>query len=170
MSQNIFTKGRSWQNFQDLENRILQCFEYVALDKKHENVWSDRFGELLVRVGSTIDSFFYRMRDCDVFSNTLGIHELRQKNEPTISDYRVFFEPFYKLSEAEVLIQNGDFSMSYYPFKEFKSNDGPKWWKSYNKVKHEWFNSLSEHGTLINVVKALGSLFLLNVLHKDCQR
>ena len=109
-----------------------------------------------------------KARECNIFDHEQGIQELRKEKEPNISDYREFFEGYYKLSGAEVkIIPNGVLYKSYFPFEAFNSNSSPNWWFSYNKIKHEWYDSLEENGTLINVVEALGGLFILNVLHKD---
>lgn len=172
MSVNIFLDGHSWQNFQDLENKVLECLDYVALDTVHEEVWSNRFGELLIRIGSAIDSFFNKARECYYFDKEQGIKDLRQQNQPDILDYCKFFERYYQLSEAFVAIHqpNGIFYKAYSPFSEFKQNQSPSWWKSYNKVKHEWYDSSREHGNLKNVIESLGGLFILNVLHKDSQK
>ena len=73
---NIFSSGQSWHNYEDLETNVLECFTYVALDVDHLEVWSNRLGELLLRIGSAIDSFFYTARTSSLFENEQGIQEL----------------------------------------------------------------------------------------------
>lgn len=167
---NIFSRGQSWHNYEDLETNVLECFTYVALDVDHLSVWSNRLGEILLRIGSAIDSFFYTARASPLFENEHGIQKFRDKNEPSINDYRSFFERYYKLSQANVEVRpNGVFFKTIIPFHEFQTNHSPQWWKAYNKIKHEWYNSRKQMATLNNVLEALASLFLLNILHKDGQ-
>ncbi|MHA2112322.1 MAG: hypothetical protein ACW98W_12640 [Candidatus Hodarchaeales archaeon] len=167
---NIFSRGQSWQKYQELEDRIIDCFDYVALDKQHLLVYSNRFGELLLRIGSALDSLLSKARACKAFDNEEGIQSLRQKSHPTIEDYRHFYERYYQLSQVQVTVElDGVQFDTIHPFNTYKQNKNPNWWSAYNKVKHEWYDHLQTKGTFKNLLEALAGLFTINVLHKDAQ-
>ena len=51
------------------------------------------------------------------------------------------------------------------PFSQFNVSNGvPNWWTAYNRLKHEYYDHLTE-ANLDNVLYALGGLLILNVLH-----
>jgi hypothetical protein len=80
--------------------------------------------------------------------------------------FRGFFEPIFQLSDGKVDVSYGltEYGVIY-PFKKFNTNNIPDWWKSYNHVKHEWFECIDE-ATLKNNIEALTGLFMLNILYK----
>ena len=80
--------------------------------------------------------------------------------------FRDFFEPIFQLSDGKVDVSYGltEYGVIY-PFKKFNTNNIPDWWKSYNHVKHEWFECIDE-ATLKNNIEALTGLFMLNILYK----
>jgi len=163
--------------FSRLEKEFMNTARYVALETVHNNVWSEKFGELLIRTGDLIDSFFRIMVDSKSLDNEntvtqlrAKIHKERQQNpnwSPNINDFRETFEPIFQLSNVEV---EADYGLTYYgklqPFKDFDKGS-PSWWLPYNKVKHEIFEQMERTATLANVINALGGLFSLNILHLE---
>jgi len=175
-----FERGKSWFMYSRLEREFIDTTSYVALETVHDNVWSERFGDILVRTGDLVDSFFRLMIDSKSLDNEQSVTNLRAKIErerqadpkwfPKISDFRTTFEPIFKLSNVEV---EADYGLTYYgklqPFKSF-DNQNPPWWDPYNKVKHEIFQEIEKKATLENAINALAALFVLNILHKESQR
>jgi len=152
---------RSWYKYNNLEKELVDSTRYVPLMNSHNIVWSEFLGDLLVKVGNTIDSFFRF-----AYTNDTG----KPHSSCDINNFRDFFEPKYQLSGVLVEAAYGLTEYgSIKPFKEFNSNIKPKWWDAYNHVKHEWFDCLQE-ATLENTLNALAGLFILNILYKESQK
>lgn len=175
-----FERGKAWFLYSKLERDFIDTTSYVALETVHDNVWSEKFGEILTRTGDLVDSFFRLMIDSKSLDAETQVKTLRakilteQKTNanwfPKITDFSATFDPIFKLSSVEV---EADYGLTYYgkllPFKNF-DKQSPPWWEPYNKVKHEIFEQIEKRATLENVINALASLFVLNILHKESQR
>jgi len=171
-----FERGKAWFLYSKLEKEFIETTSYVALESGHNDVWSEKFADLLVRIGDLVDSFFRHMVDSRSLDNEKAVKELRERIRkkpdwhPNISDFRMTFDPIFQLSNVEV---EADYGLTYYgklrPFKDF-DKQSPNWWDAYNKVKHEIFGQIEEKATLQNTITALAGLFVLNILHKESQR
>ena len=121
-------------------------------------------------VGSTVDSVFNEMRRSQLIPSEKLPIELRDNPQPNIGNYRETFGKIYQLSEIELSVHYG---LTNYgtikPFDAFGLSKTPEWWEAYNNVKHEFFQNMHE-GTLDHLVRALGGLFALNIIHKDSQQ
>lgn len=170
-----FERGKAWFMYNRLEREFIETTSYVALETYHGNVWSEKFGELLVRIGDLVDSFFRFMVNSKSLDNEKTVKELRKtirkkpKWNPDIIDFRTTFNPIFHLSSVEV---EADYGLTNYgklhPFKDF-GKKSPLWWDAYNKVKHEIFEQIEKKATLENTINALAGLFVLNILHKESQ-
>jgi len=175
-----FENGNTWFMYSKLERDFLDTTSYVALQINHNNVWSEKYGELLTRTGDLIDSVFRLMINSKSLDGETSVSTLRTKivkkrteNQnwfPKIGDFRSAFESVFQLSKIEV---DADYGLSSYgklnPFKDFDTKN-PSWWEPYNKVKHELFQEMEKKATLVHSLNALAGLFLLNILHKESQR
>lgn len=175
-----FERGKVWFLYSKLEREFIETASYVALETVHNDVWSERYGELLVRTGNMVDSTFRYMVNSKSLDNEKTVKELRRrvvderkKNanwSPNITDFRAAFEPIFQLSSVEV---EADYGLTYYgklmPFKDFDKKS-QIWWDSYNKVKHELFEQIEKRATLENTINALAGLFILNILHKESRK
>jgi len=162
----LFAKGAAWQDFADLESELIEIMSYVPLRKKHNDVWSRKFGRLLDETGSAVDSFF------KVVMAGGRLFEGKSKKEMKdldIVDYRKVIGPTYRLAEAQVVVSDGIAPYAEMdPFVAFASDKSPNWWKAYNNYKHSRYADTAI-ATLRNSVEALAGLFILNVLHKENQ-
>lgn len=166
-----FRNGLAWYKFKKLEREFLDATLYFPFEKKHEDIWSEFFSDLLVKIGNSCDSFFRIMLQYKKFEEFPHVRELKQRRQKKdINYFREFFEPIYQLSGVEVEIRKGpEIFGKCSPFKEFKNSKIPEWWTSYNHVKHQWFERMNE-ATLGNSIDALCGLFVLNILHKESQK
>ena len=158
----------------------METTSYVALETAHSEVWSEKFAELLLRIGSSVDSFFRYMVESESLDNQEKVKKLREKIKnqrkkkpdwsPNITDFRKSFNAIFQLSTVEV---EADYGLTYYgklqPFKDFDKRS-PTWWFSYNKLKHEMLEQLETRATLENTINALAALFVLNILHKESRK
>jgi len=165
----IFHRGMAWHTYQNLERDFIDVTRYVALERENGATYSERIAQLLLLTGSTVDSIFFEMRTSPSLDGKNGVAELRQNPEPNIGQYRDVYEPIYQLSTVGVVAHHG---LTNYgtikPFDPFLPKQSPSWWVAYNDIKHEFYQNWRK-GTLDNLVRALGALFTLNVLHKDAQ-
>jgi len=166
----IFQRGMSWHTYLNLERDFIDITRYVALDRNHAGVWSEKISQLLLLTGSTVDSSFKEMGVSSFLDKFKPVIELQQKPEPNIGDYREAYDPIYQLSGVELRVRYGlaDYG-KINPFQPFAPKNNPAWWNAYNDVKHGFFQSMDK-GTLDNLVHALGALFALNILHMDSKK
>lgn len=175
-----FERGKVWFLYRKLEREFIETTSYVALETIHENVWSEKFGELLIRMGSSVGSFFNLMinsksldKEKTVTKLRDTIKEKRQKKSdwsPTITYFRKAFNSVFQLSSVDV---EASYGLTNYgklkPFRDFERK-APSWWEAHNKLKHEFYQKLEERAILRNAINALVGLFILNILHKESQR
>ena len=166
--ENIFTSGLAWKIFKDLETAFINYIEYVPLRKEHDKVYSPKLLQLILQIGSSIDTLFKNMVACDDLDSMNSIQDLREKverNSAGISDFRKIFNSFYELSSQEIQIrQDLHIYGSINPFEDFSLERSPYWWKAYTAVKHDWHKNIKK-ANLKNTVSSLAGLFLLNVIH-----
>jgi len=184
-----FERGKVWFIYNKLEKEFIETTSYVALEVVHKEVWSEKYGELLIKIGGAVGSFFDLMINSKSLNNEQKVKELRAKIQakrqksmakqkkskkksewnPTMADYRRAFSQVFQLSAVEV---EASYGLTYYgrlkPFEGFRTRP-PVWWDSYNKVKHQFFEQIEQKATLQNALGALASLFVLNILHKESQ-
>lgn len=171
-----FERGKAWFMYSELEKEFIETISYVALETAHNDVWSQKYSGLLVRIGDMIDSFFRYMVNSKSLDNEKTVQELRGKItknpdwHPDISDFRKTFNSLFELSNVEVETEYGlTYYGKLYPYKDF-DRKSPPWWDSYNDVKHKIFEQIEKGATLGNTLNALASLFVLNILHKENQQ
>jgi hypothetical protein len=170
---NPFSRGLAWYRYKRLQDEFIDATQYFPFEQKHETIWSEFFSDLLTKVGGSVDGFFRKMLEDSRFDSFSHVPALKSGDRPRdINYFRDFFDPIYQLSTVEVKTAYG---LTFYgtcrPFEGFldPQNDKiPKWWNSYNHVKHGWYENIEE-ATLKNTVEALAGLFVLNVLHKESQ-
>jgi len=61
-----FERGKVWFIYSKLEREFIETTSYVALETVHKDVWSEKFGDLLIRIGSSVGSFFF------ILTNSFG--------------------------------------------------------------------------------------------------
>ena len=135
-----------------LEKRLLNSFNYVQLDKDNGTTFSNEFSSILRDSGSVFSSL---------------IDKIYRKVNPNIKkklffkDYRKFILnecpnfPFRTISIRML------FPFKLKPYEAFKDLNGiPKWWDSYNKIKHLDIEKRKE-GNLKNTINAVGALAIL---------
>lgn len=184
-----FERGKVWFIYNRLEKEFIETTSYVALEMVHKEVWSEKYGELLIKIGGAVGSFLDLMIDSKSLDNEQKVIELKTKIQaerqksiakqkkskkkfewnPTMADHRRAFSQVFQLSAVEV---EASYGLTNYgklkPFKGFRTRP-PVWWDSYNKVKHQFFEQIEQKATLQNALGALASLFVLNILHKESQ-
>lgn len=151
-----------WQEYLDLEIEFEKIISYVPLTQDHFDVWSLKIGDLLIVLGSVMDSFFKLSLDDNEFDGTNNIADIRVKERHNMADYRSLFESIYALSTKKIYIRSLDDFIC--PFEEWGKGKSPLWWDDYQKVKHNRFLN-KENATIKTLLYCMAGMFLLNVIH-----
>ncbi|AXV36827.1 MAG: hypothetical protein CIT01_00735 [Methanobacterium sp. BRmetb2] len=178
----------TWEeDYKSLESEFLDFIKYVPLSNEHEKVWSLKLANLLLLIGSSIDSFFkcalasfksrvenhynykynyrgisYTIEDFKAVSN---FYEYILKDvDPNMGLYRNVFEDFYQLSNKSVHVSRTEEKIT--PFNEWRKDKSPQWWINYRQLKHGKFQN-KKLATLEIVLDSLAALFLLNIYTLD---
>lgn len=171
-----YLRGMNWHTYNYLDTRLNELSRYISFAPENKVTWSEALADLLILTGSAVDSFFRDMGGCPNIETNTHYKKVQQRVSKdnrnwNIYDFKDAYEPLYQLSKNEVEIP---FGLSYYgviqPFREFDIADKeiPTWWNAYNHLKHNYYDSLEE-ANLDNVLNSLGSLLILNALHKCSQ-
>jgi hypothetical protein len=64
-----YSKGLNWYTYQTLEKKVLEISRIVAIDNINKTTWSEDLANLLILVGSSVDSFFRDMELCSYIQN-----------------------------------------------------------------------------------------------------
>ncbi len=151
-----------WEEYCTLEKEFKEIISHIPLVENHLKVWSFKIGDLLIVLGSVMDSFFKLSLNDKEFDNINMITELRNKERHDMSDYRNIFENKYHLSIKKVYIRRLDIFCE--PFKLWSQNKSPDWWEDHQAVKHNRFIN-KEKAQLESLLNGMAGLFLLNVIH-----
>ncbi|MCX9009695.1 MAG: hypothetical protein OIN66_01115 [Candidatus Methanoperedens sp.] len=167
----MYKSGYSVNIFKILERDVIDFLNYIPIDyyidSKRKNIYSPRLAELLIRIGSQIDTFF---------RNWVIVHEIyNKKNKKQLNDvYDLKFSNFKDIeSDKKVILSNKEIKIIatdeiITPFLYWTDKRYPLWWDAYNKVKHNGFIYKSD-GNLLNVIESLSALFLLNCIHNETE-
>jgi hypothetical protein len=155
-----------WDEYRHLENDFLESLNFVPLTNEHYNVWSLYYGDLLLRTGSIIDSFFRRSIYSHKLNDAKNIADYRAMQDKSINfgTYQKLFGAYYNLSSKKI------FDLRTYspiiPFENWNNGRSPQWWDNYNQVKHDRFEN-RKLATMKTTLDALSGLFIINILHKE---
>lgn len=165
-----FCQGKTWHTYNYLESRLVDISRYITLDEQNNSTWSEALADILVLTGNAMDTFFRKMSECPNFEDDPNIREIKKPVKKwTINEYRSIYEPYYELSKNQVIVHSVlGRTQTLTPFCDF-SKKTPCWWTAYNKVKHEYYDSLQK-ANLQNVLNCLGGLLILHALHLCSKR
>jgi hypothetical protein len=166
----MFRDGNAWTAYRQLEGDLLEITKYVALVRQHDNVYSEKLADLMIRAGGLVDTTFRQMINYQGLNSQHDVEEKRRKvrnNRATIEDYRECFETYYGLSSLRVDVHKNNYG-TICPFSEFASNSSPLWWRSYTKLKHDIFSNVNL-ATVSSGLSNIAALFLLNVFHMEAR-
>lgn len=148
---------RAWHYFLTLERDCAATAAYVEPHAANHLAFSDRYAGLLLLIGSEVDVV------AKAISRRLDGGAKAEK----IDRYRDLITARYpRLHGIEVEIPRYDLRLR--PWSEWGTAEPatPRWWRSYNKVKHDRLQN-REHASQINVLEGLSGLFVLNLyLHE----
>lgn len=155
-----------WASYESLEDAFIDFLSYVPMTHKHKEVWSPKLANLIVNIGSTIDSTFKSYLESPTLDTAKDIDKIRSdQRKQTIYAFQKVYDAGYSFSNREVyLLAPAEKLM---PWSNWQKQDTPPiWWTAYNKVKHDRFKNITK-ANLENTLNALSGLFLVCVILKE---
>lgn len=158
-----------WSVYKNLENELISLSNVIHIDDNQLDVYSIKIATLLVNTCVEIEALSKELyfiaggaipqNDNELYFDTgcLGL-----------------LNDVWLLSQKKIQITSTNFFLQDKDNKEFaplhkahkRGSSGASWAKAYQAVKHNRVKSLKE-GTLKQLIRALGALFLLNVYYLD---
>lgn len=152
----------AWNEYISLENEFKNIILHIPLVEEHLKVWSLKIGDILIVLGSVIDSFLKLSIKDKALDGAVNIKEIRKQKELNMAHYREVFDNFYNLSSKYVYVRHMEKRIQ--PFANWSNGRGLKWWNAYQNVKHDRFANKKE-ATVENLLYGLAGLFLLYIIH-----
>ena len=154
-----------WASYEPLEDTFIDFLSYVPWTQKHKEVWSPKLANLLLNIGSIIDSTFRSYLESPTLNTAKDIDNIRSdQRKQDINGFQKVYDDVYSFSNKEAyFLYTGDKLTSW---SDWQKRGKPKWWTNYNKVKHDRFKNRTE-ANLENTLNALSGLFLVCVILKE---
>lgn len=145
-------KEMFWNYYKNIERRVLELQDYAAFRKGNFRTCSNEIISLILLVGAEFDHLCKYVCGFD----------LRESH--CIEEYKSWLTANWQSIES-VAVAIVDSNLKMRPFKDWRLDSGivsPKWWSSYNKVKHDRSDNYSR-GNLGNLLYALSALYALEL-------
>lgn len=140
-----------WKHYLIIEEDFIKTHRYVELDRDNFTTFSVEYTKLLQSIGSEFDVVSKEI--CKFY----GYY-----NKSRIFEYApVIIQSFTDLCSQKLMVKSNN-SIVIEPLKDWTIQPyykSPKWWTSYNKIKHDRVNNFAL-ANLENVIFGLASLFL----------
>ena len=119
-----------WSQYISLEKEFLVTLQYLALDVKNEDAYSQAYAKLMLEIGSEVDVVFKEY--CKTIDTNF------KNSYKTIDRYKESIKTCNPMFiQQEILVRNDYPTIK--PWIEWNVLDksvSPYWWTAYNKVKH----------------------------------
>jgi hypothetical protein len=154
-----------WASYEPLEDDFIDFLSYVPWTPKHKEVWSPRLANLLVNIGSIIDSTFKSYLESPILNTAKDIEKIRiDQGKQTINAFQKVYDAVYSFSDRDIYLLSPEEKLI--PWSNWQKQDTPPWWTAYNKVKHDRFKNITK-ANLENTLNALSGLFLVCAILKE---
>lgn len=169
----MYKSGHTLNIYEDLESSVIEFLRYIPLeyypkDQDRELIYSPKLANILISIGSQIDTFFRNwslvQANCHAYSDK-EIKELSFMNYKSVENDVHLSNKKLISGSTEIIIKPFD-QWSNWKQSTDPSRDTRCWWNAYNHTKHNSFFHRRE-GNMNNVIKSLGALFILNCEHPE---
>lgn len=143
-----------WKHYLVIEENFVKTHRYVELDENNFTTFSVEYTKLLQSIGSEFDVVSKEI--CKFYGH--DNKNIIYKYAPNI------IRNFTDLCDQRLKIKDNS-SIVVEPLKDWivqPQYKSPKWWTSYNKIKHDRVNNYAQ-ASLENVLFGLASLFLVEM-------
>lgn len=139
-----------WNYFLALEADLDTLSRYIEFDPKNDEVFSIELAHLLLASSSETDVVLKKLcLQLDPYQKPKKIYQYME----------IVCAYLPEMADEEVFISR--FGRSTKPWINFKTNEVPFWWTSYNKVKHQRGEHFPQ-ANLRNVINSIGALLVAN--------
>jgi len=152
--------------YKQIEKRMIETSDFVTLSNSNKDCFSIVFAEIIKSSAG-----LFEVLSKYVYSQIFEVNKTKDIKGLNIFDY-LSLDKFGRFSLQEIssiyLLSPFDSAEVYQPFhalkdwdkeSKIKDNQIPKWWTSYNKIKHS-NEGLEKYATLENSLGALGGVFV----------
>jgi hypothetical protein len=137
-----------WNYFIALENDLAQTSRYIEFEKKNFKTYSIELAHLLLASASEVDV---------ITKGICGLLEPTARAENINHYQRIIRRNLPEFAKETIYVPR--FNLTLKPWSNWKANQNPLWWRSYNKVKHER-SEYFPNANLKNVLNAMGGLLV----------
>ena len=131
-----------------IEQDLIKISRYVEFSNDNFATYSIEFARILLSASAEIDVLLKQI--CTFIEP--------EKAKKNIDDYRQVITNKLKSFTSEKFFIDR-YNLSFNPWDNWKDGKNPKWWGSYNNVKHHRNESYSE-ANLVNAINATGALLI----------
>lgn len=157
-----------WARYLILEEAFLEFEKYIPFSDEHAQITSPYLDDLLIRICTSLESFFKAASHCKIFDDieeqsALVLIRNNPKNA-SIKIIEAIFNQYYTFSSKKVHHIYPIYKQFFMPYENWNQDNSPQWWIDYNGIKH---NGFITSVTYENVRNSLGALFLAIVSHLE---
>ncbi len=155
-----------WDDFCQIESSFKESVRYLPVLPENSNVWSLHYADLLLKIGTVLDSVFRdSISTSDYPDSEKIIMNNLKRDDLNMRHYRELYEAKNNLSSKKILYLH-DSPQIIGPFSAWASDNSLCWWKAYNNVKHDRSLNITE-ATQQNTINALAGLFLILLSQRE---
>lgn len=141
----------------ELENDFFDTESYVTIEEDNYKTYSIQYTKLYLSICGEIDCILKEL--CRNIDSTNIANSIN-------SYYPIVTKSFENFKQEGVYFKKEKIEL--YPWEEWKEELSPKWWKYYNKIKHQRLDEEPDTNTpyykfanLENVLNALAALYIV---------
>ncbi|MCH8942889.1 MAG: hypothetical protein IIA48_10700 [Bacteroidetes bacterium] len=142
-----------WNFFLALEKDLNNVSRYIEFSESNWDTYSIELVRLLLTVSSEVDVLLKELcllLDTNSNANNINDYKTRIKSKlPAFIEEKVFINRY---------------GLNFKPWSNWRGNDNPIWWCSYNHVKHKR-NQFYKDANLKNILNAFGALLITNLYY-----
>ena len=145
-----------WRFFLSLEKDFIALQDYIEIHPDNFKVYSLELSKILQSSCAEIDSVLRLI--CTEVDASCDFADHEQKNGKIGEYKKIIFKRFPQIDQAEIYLPH--LSDSIKPWAGWTNKNPPKWWDSYNLVKHYRHSNFKE-ARLENAINSMSALMLL---------
>lgn len=155
----------------EIERRFNHFLTAVTFKSEHLKVHSPLLAGILLDTGSLVESMLKSAMDNPRYDNTADIAAIRARRYVAappyynVNDSRTVFRPDQFYAKKVWFLSRSDSSFPWHAWMN-AAGPHPKWWQSYNHVKHDRFGNMAE-AKLGTIMHAMEATFLVLVQTLD---
>ena len=140
-----------WQFFESVDDELYSLSRTIEFTPENYTTFSVHLSRLYLSICSEID----------VVAKLLSRRIAPLKEPKNIDDYRPLITARFP-NFSQLRIEMPSHALEFQPWRMWHSGENPKWWRSYNDVKHER-NKHYREANLGNVLESAAGLLVLTV-------